>query len=199
MIRLILFLALAPAQAGAFSLQIPLDCTLNDTCHIQQYMDRDPGPGHTDFACGPLSYDGHSGTDFALPTLSAMQKGVTVLAAAAGIVKGVRNSMPDLSIRAPDAPPLQGRDCGNGLVIDHGNGWETQYCHMANGSLLVKPDQPVAAGQPLGLVGLSGNTEFPHLHLSVRHNGNPVDPFDPDGTQTCGTGPDVSLWADEIP
>ena len=199
MIRALALLALAPAQAGAFSLSMPLECTLGDTCHIQQYMDRDPGPGHTDFTCGPLSYDGHNGTDFALPTLSAMQKGVAVLAAAPGTVKGVRDGMPDISIRAPDAPALQGRDCGNGLVIDHGDGWETQYCHLANGSVQVKPDQTVTTGQPLGLVGLSGNTEFPHLHLSLRRNGAPVDPFDPDGSASCGPGPEAALWEDDIP
>lgn len=197
--RLLLILALAPAQAGAFSLEFPLDCTLGDTCYIQQYMDRDPGSGHTDFTCGPLSYDTHSGTDFALPTLAAMQKGVTVRAAAAGVVKGLRDGMPDISIRDPSAPALNGRDCGNGLVVDHGNGWETQYCHMANGSLKIKPDQQVTAGQPLGLVGLSGNTEFPHLHLSLRRNGTNIDPFDPDGSASCGPGPDPALWASDLP
>lgn len=196
--RLLLILALAPAQAGAFSMEFPVDCILGETCHIQQYMDRDASPGHTDFTCGTLSYNDHSGTDIALPTLATMQKGVAVRAAAAGVVKGVRDGMPDISVRDPAAPPLNGRDCGTGLVIDHGDGWETQYCHMARGSVLVKPDQTVVAGQALGLVGLSGNTEFPHLHLSLRRNGAEIDPFDPDGTATCGVGPDAPLWADPV-
>ena len=34
-----------------------------------------------------------------------------------------------------------------------------------------------AAGERLGLVGMSGNSEFPHLHFSVRLHGKPVDPF----------------------
>lgn len=198
MIRAALILTLAPAQAGAFSLQLPLDCTLGDSCYIQQYVDRDPGPGHTDFTCGPLSYNDHTGTDFALPTLSAMQKGVDVLAAAPGIVTGLRDGMPDISIRDAAAPALDGRDCGNGLVIDHGGGWETQYCHLARNSLRVTSGERVTAGQPLGQVGLSGNTEFPHLHLAVRRNGVPIDPFDPDGSASCGPGPDPSLWQDDI-
>lgn len=177
---------------------MPIDCTLGESCHIQQYMDRDLGPGHTDFTCGTLSYDGHSGTDFALPTLSALQKGVAVQAAAPGIVKGVRDGMPDIAQGSPGAPDLQGRDCGNGLVVDHGNGWETQYCHLANGSVAVQTGQTVTAGQTLGLVGLSGNTQFPHLHLSLRRHGAEVDPFDPDGTATCGEGPLPSLWAEDI-
>ena len=37
----------------------------------------------------------------------------------------------------------------------------------------------------LGQVGLSGRTQFPHVHLTVRKDGNPIDPFDPDGKITC--------------
>lgn len=199
MIRLALVLALAPATAGAFSIDWPVDCTLGDTCRIQQYMDRDPGPGFTDFTCGPLSYDTHSGTDIALPSLAAMQKGVSVRAAADGVVKGMRDGMADISIRDPNAPDIQGRECGNGLVIDHGDGWETQYCHMAKGSLLHQKGDRVSAGDPLGIIGLSGNTEFPHLHLSVRHNGVEIDPFDPDGLSSCGQGPEDALWTTSIP
>lgn len=201
----VLVLLCAPALAAAQptlaqpTLIQPIDCTLGETCYIQQYMDRDPTTGATDFTCGPLSYDTHGGTDFAVPTLADQAAGVPVLAAAGGTVRGVRDEMPDILQGSPDAPDLDGRDCGNGLVIDHGSGWETQYCHMALRSLRVAPGDSVVAGQPLGLVGLSGRTEFPHLHLSVRHNGEEVDPFDPDGTLTCGALPDETLWADPPP
>lgn len=199
MTRLWLFLALAPAQAGAFSLGFPLECTLGDSCFVQQFMDRDPSPGATDFTCGPLSYDGHSGTDIAVPTLADMRNGIPVLAAAAGTVRGTRDGMPDISRRDPSAPALDGRDCGNGLVIDHGDGWETQYCHMAEGSIAVKEGERLAPGARLGLIGLSGNTEFPHLHFSVRKDGAEIDPFDPDGSATCGEGPVPSLWSMPFP
>ena len=200
MIRLAaLLMMMAPASAGAFSLDLPLDCTLNDTCYIQQYQDRDPGPSATDFTCGPLSYDGHKGTDIAVPTLRDMQNGVTVRAGAAGTVTGTRDGMPDIASNTPGAPEIDGKECGNGLVIDHGDGWETQYCHMAKGSVRVRKGDTVAAGTPLGLIGLSGNTEFPHLHLSVRKDGVEIDPFDPDGAQTCGPGPVLTLWATDIP
>ncbi len=191
-------LILAPASAGALSLDWPVDCVLGETCHIQQYMDRDPGPAHSDFTCGPLSYDGHKGTDIALPTLARMRAGVTVRAAAAGVVKGVRDGMEDISTRDPAAPNIDGRECGNGLVIDHGDGWETQYCHMRKGSLRKAKGDAVATGEALGLIGLSGNTEFPHLHLSLRKNGQEIDPFDPDGAAGCGPGPEAALWADPI-
>jgi hypothetical protein len=105
----------------------------------------------------------------------------------------MRNDVPDISVRDPAAPPLAGRDCGNGVVVAHPGGWETQYCHMARGSIAVVPGQTVTAGTPLGRVGLSGNTEFPHLHLGVRLDGKSVDPFADGGAPgQCGGG--RSLW-----
>ena len=189
------FLSLAaPVVAGDFSLGMPLACEMNETCFIQQYVDRDPGTGFSDFTCGPLSYDGHKGTDFALPSLQAMTVGVDVMAAADGVVMGVRNGEPDNGI----AGMTEGRDCGNGVLLRHPNGWETQYCHLKVGSITVIPGAQVARGEKLGEVGFSGRTEFPHLHLSVRRNDAVVDPFQP-GTKTgCGTDAAQTLWEDEI-
>ncbi|MEE1555994.1 MAG: M23 family metallopeptidase, partial [Alphaproteobacteria bacterium] len=58
-----------------------------------------------------------------------------------------------------------------------GGGWQTQYCHLRQGSLRVQKDEKVKRGQALGTIGLSGKAEFPHLHLSVRCRGAVVDPF----------------------
>ncbi|MES2665834.1 MAG: M23 family metallopeptidase [Pseudomonadota bacterium] len=193
-----LMLTLAPVQAGAVELSFPLDCTLGDTCFIQQYVDRDPGPQAADFTCGARTYDGHSGTDIAVPSDAAMIAGVSVLAAAPGTVKGMRDGVIDIRVSDPAAPPLNGRDCGNGVVIDHGQGWETQYCHMKQGSVLVRKGDVITTGQPLGQVGLSGNTQFPHVHISVRRDGAEVDPFAPD-LAACGAPPARDLWTADIP
>ena len=184
---------LGPGAQAEITLALPIDCTLGETCHIQQYTDHDPGPGATDFSCGSLSYDGHKGTDFALPSLAAQAAGVAVLAASPGVVTALREDMPDILAGQPDAPEFSGRECGNGLILRHDDGWETQYCHMAQGSLTVEVGDMVYTGQSLGMVGLSGNTEFPHLHLSVRQNGTVVDPFAPDA-ETCGPA-SGGLWA----
>ncbi|RKF13870.1 M23 family metallopeptidase [Roseovarius spongiae] len=186
----------APAQ-DRLILGLPVDCILGETCHIQQYTDRDPGPGVRDFMCNGLTYDGHKGTDFALPSRAAMRAGVAVLAAAPGRVRGVRNAMEDRAYTPDMAAALGGRNCGNGVVIDHGGGWETQYCHMRKGSVTVRPGDRVKRGDRLGLVGLSGRTQFPHAHLSVRHAGRVVDPFAPDGPVACdGAQPSDTLWQD---
>jgi murein DD-endopeptidase MepM/ murein hydrolase activator NlpD len=190
MIRgLILALALA-SPAGAFELALPVDCALGETCYIQQYPDRDPGPEARDFTCGPLSYEGHDGTDFALPTRAAMAEGVPVIASAPGTVMGVRDGVEDF------APAIPGKECGNGVVIDHGAGWETQYCHLRKGSVVVKAGDLVTLGQTLGLVGQSGLAAFPHLHLSVREKGQDRDPF-ASGTEGCG-GSEGDLWAKDL-
>ena len=197
---ILLLAAVLPVPAAAFELNLPIACTPGIDCVIQSYVDRDPGPGAVDYLCGSQSYDGHKGTDFRVPSMLAMMQGVSVLAAADGVVTGIRDEMPDVLLDRDNPGAVEGRECGNGLVIDHGDGWETQYCHMKKGSVAVSPGTAVKAGDVLGEVGLSGNTEFPHLHLSVRKDGTVVDPFLPTDTTetlTCPSPGDATgLWSD---
>ena len=181
------------AMADAPSLLFPVDCDLGETCFIQQYVDRDAGPDARDFTCGPQSYDGHQGTDIRVADLEALALGWPVLAAASGTIMGTRASVADGGI----ATMPEGQDCGNGVVIDHGDGWQTQYCHLAQGSVRVAQGEAVQAGTVLGEIGYSGRTEFPHLHMTLRHNGTVVDPFDPSEGASCGVGADP-LWADDL-
>lgn len=184
------------ALAEGLTLQSPIDCAPSQGCYIQQYMDRDPGPGVRDFTCGGLSYDGHKGTDFALPTRQHMNDGVNVLATAPGIVLGIRDGMDDDGYTPSRRAELEGRECGNGVVLQHLSGWQTQYCHLKQGTVAVSKNQTVKAGTVLGQIGQSGNASFPHVHLSVRDpDGTPIDPFDPDGTLDCTAPGDSSLWA----
>lgn len=187
-----------PVMAQDFSLEVPIDCDLGDTCYIQNYVDHDPSEGASDFSCGTLTYDGHKGTDFGLPSRASMDAGVNVLAAAPGVVRGVRNDMRDVLYTPELDGEINGRDCGNGLVVAHGDGWETQYCHMREGSVAVQTGDMIETGDVLGLVGLSGRTQFPHLHISVRRDGAMIDPFDPDGAITCGAPSQYTLWADTL-
>lgn len=182
------------------ALSLPIACAPGRDCAVQQYMDHDPGPGTHDFRCGSKVYDGHDGTDFRLPDLAAQRRGVAVLAAADGTVKAARDGVTDrLAANGADRAAILGRECGNGVVLSHGDGWETQYCHMAESSVAVQPGEMVKAGAKLGLVGLSGNTQFPHLHLAVRHGATKVDPFAPDARPgACSATVDgPGLWRAE--
>lgn len=177
LLALLLAAGAAVGAAAEPKLSLPVACTPGATCWIANYADNDPGAGFRDYHCGALGYDGHDGTDFALRDEAAMKDGVAVVAAAPGTVRGVRDGMDDVGLRRASKETIAGRECGNGLVLTHADGWETQYCHMRKGSVAVRQGDRVERGQTLGLVGLSGNTEFPHLHLTVRHRGKAVDPF----------------------
>ena len=196
------FLALVVATAtpaSALDLSFPVACTLGEDCYLQNLFDHDPGPGAQDAACGPLSYDGHDGTDIAVPTLADQARGVDVLAAAAGVVLATRDGVADALQGVPGTPEVVGRECGNGVLIRHADGWETQSCHMVQGSIAVVEGQEVSTGMVLGRVGYSGDAQFPHLHLTVRHHGVELDPFAPDATSVCGELPTDTLWADPLP
>jgi len=183
----------AAGKAGEFQLKMPIDCEIGRSCFIQNYVDADASSEAKDYMCGTLTYDKHNGTDFRVNSLAAQRAGVDIIAPADGRVLRTRDGTPDVSVREGGNESVRDRECGNGLVIAHAGDWETQYCHLAQGSLVVKPGQSVIAGQKLGRVGLSGSTEFPHLHFTVRHQGNVRDPFAHDAAVgSCGAG--RPLW-----
>lgn len=165
------------AQGDVPELILPIACKLGTSCAVQNYVDVDPSPAAHDFHCGGRTYDKHGGTDIRLTSMALQRQGVAVLAAAAGTVLRVRDGVADVSVKQVGQAAVDTIQCGNGVVIKHSGGLETQYCHMAKGSIIVKPGQAVAAGTPIGKVGLSGNTEYPHLHIGVRKDGEQADPF----------------------
>ncbi len=63
---------------------------------------------------------------------------------------------------------------GNFVVIRHFNGLETIYGHMSKH--LVKPDQEVRAGEPIGLGGNTGRSTGSHLHFETRLCGVALNP-----------------------
>ena len=67
------------------------------------------------------------------------------------------------------------RGFGNLLLIRHSDGWITAYAH--NEKLLVKKGDKVTRGQPIALVGATGNVDSPQLHFEIRRGSDPVDPL----------------------
>ena len=63
---------------------------------------------------------------------------------------------------------------GNWIGIDHGDGLYTIYMHASK--LLVSEGDKVSKGDVIALVGSTGRSTGPHLHLSIRKNGNYQNP-----------------------
>ena len=64
---------------------------------------------------------------------------------------------------------------GKYIIIDHGNGFKTYYCHCSK--LLVSVGDKVAQGDIIAKVGMTGRVTGPHLHFEIRYNGKAVNPL----------------------
>ncbi len=123
-----------------------------------------------DFRGEQKTYDGHLGTDFAVPV------GTPIVAAAPGIVLRVANDWARGGLK---------------VGIDHGEGLFATYNHLSRAA--VRVGETVARGREIGLSGASG-MEFvscfpwvaPHLHFNTWLGGVPADPFARDG--------ETALW-----
>jgi len=61
---------------------------------------------------------------------------------------------------------------GNYVVIDHGNGEFSAYCHLQEGSIRVKTGDKVNQGMAIAKVGNTGNSGAPHLHFQLMDSHN---------------------------
>lgn len=171
-------LILFATPSDALELRLPAECTLGTDCFVQQFPDMQAGDGATDPFCGVATYDGHDGVDLRVLSMKDVARGVPVVAVADGEVSRGRDGVADRLVQTDaDRSQVADRECGNGVILKHAGGVETQYCHLKQGSIVVRPGQKLKAGDKIGEVGASGLAQFPHVHLTVRVDGEEVDPL----------------------
>lgn len=95
----------------------------------------------------------HKGTDFRAGT------GTPIFAMNRGVVRVAQ----------------EGRNYGKTIILDHGLGVQTLYMHLSQ--INVNEGELVQRGQIIGLSGMTGYAEQPHLHLSLRINEVSIDPI----------------------
>jgi len=101
--------------------------------------------------------------------------GSDVLAVADGVIASTHDGVPENSPGFPPAVPITpATACGNYVVLDVGGGCFALYAHLQPRSLRIRPGDRVKRGQVLGLVGNSGNSQYPHLHFHLADANDPI-------------------------
>jgi len=100
---------------------------------------------------------------------------------------GRRSFHSGIDLAAPQGTPIKvvmdgsisemsfSRVFGNYMIVTHANGYQTLYGHLS--AFKAKRGQKVMQGDVIALVGNTGLSTGPHVHLSIYKNGKLVDPL----------------------
>lgn len=189
-------------QAATAGFQIPLRRGLSNTYPglmvIAAYVDHDElNPDSLlDWNCGERTYDtqdfNHTGTDYnavIYPWRTMANDGMIVTATADGEIIDRNDGEFDQNCAFDSAAE------SNTIVLRHADGKVTIYAHMKQGTVTPrKAGDQVEQGDYLGVMGSSGLSIGPHLHLGVQDLFNNLfDPF----AGTCNELNSESLWEDQ--
>ena len=176
-------------QANQKYTVFPMGGILGEDLFPVNYVDLDPTTGLRDWDCSNYTYDGHLGTDIDLKSFAEQDAGVPVFAALGGTVVETDDGNFDRNVFGDGQP-------GNHVILHHGGTQYSLYWHLRRGSVTVKVGDQIQAGQPLGLVGSSGNSTGPHLHFETWSNLGSQFAYEP---HTGNCNPGESGWVAQLP
>jgi murein DD-endopeptidase MepM/ murein hydrolase activator NlpD len=142
---------------------------LDHDLYLANTVDLDDGPSLRDPWCDARTYDTHTGEDVTIRSFREQAIGVPVFAALDGRVRRVQEGQKDTNYGTQTLP------WDNHVEVDSGHGQVMIYGHLRRGSVRVKDGAWVVAGQQIGLTGSSGNSSWPHLHLTMIVGDEPSD------------------------
>lgn len=100
--------------------------------------------------------------------------GKRAIAAADATVVHVIDGLPEQTPGALPAGIKAAEADGNSIVARLDGGLYVLYAHLQPGSLRVKRGDRIKRGDPIGLVGNTGNSSAPHLHFHVMDGPSPL-------------------------
>lgn len=103
---------------------------------------------------------------------SYLSFGTPLIAPCAGVVVATVDGLPDLPIGEQDTV----NKAGNLVMIDCG-GFVVALGHMKSGSVRVRIGERLESGTPIGLIGNSGQSSEPHLHIHAQRSLGQGNPF----------------------
>lgn len=160
---LFLSLFLLSGHAKAIEFGFPVACQVMGNCWITNHVDLDDRIGRTDdYMCGEKATDNNRSTHISLGSINAMENNIPVIAAADGVIEFSGN---------------QGGFCGYRILIQHDDGWESNYCHLKPGTLQHNAGDTIKRGEIIAAVGMSGQADWPRLSFATTRNGMVFDPF----------------------
>jgi murein DD-endopeptidase MepM/ murein hydrolase activator NlpD len=159
---------------------------------ISNYIDHDGSGGLEEYFCGERTYNGHKGTDvftWPFPWTKMDDDAVEVVAGAAGVIVGKADGNYSYNCSFTGS--------WNAVYVQHADGSVAWYGHLKDGTLTTKTvGQSVVQGEYLGVVGSSGWSTGPHLHLEVYDvNDDLIDPWE----GPCNPTTPDSWWASQEP
>jgi hypothetical protein len=184
--------ALLPASSSApvYSLAWPLPAGVDSRALLGLFPDHDPTGGIKDFKGTTCTYDGHDGTDIVLHSFAEMDSGTPVVAASPGVVRQVQDAFPDRIGTWIEA----NRSRANLVAVGRADGSVVEYLHLRRWSTVPKVGDSVRIGDTLGMIGSSGFSDWPHLHLGLRtRSGEAFDPW------AGPSNPHPGQWAAQRP